>query len=76
MNSHDQDGVATYAIHALPTEEARFFELCLDTEAIEALHSFRRVALALITGLPEIAPAPPPGLWERIRVQLGGKASI
>ncbi len=76
MNSHDLDGVATHAIHALPTEEARFFELCLDTEAIEALHSFRRVALALITGLPEMAPAPPPGLWERIRVQLGRRDGI
>lgn len=71
MDSHKLDEAATHAIHALPADEAESFERNLNSELRRELDSFGRVAAALTDGLPEIAPAPAPDLWDRISAETG-----
>lgn len=71
MNSHNLDNAATFALNAMPEEEALAFEQELDSTLADEVASFERVAVALTNGLPDIAPAAPPALWDRIATEAG-----
>jgi anti-sigma-K factor RskA len=71
MESHNLDDAATYALNALPFDEARAFERRLDPALADELASYRRVSLALTNGLPDIVPAASPELWDRISEKAG-----
>lgn len=61
------------AINALPDAEADRFDVLIEHDAYLADHveSFRRVAVELADGLPEIVPAASPIIWERILDETG-----
>jgi len=71
MDSYKRNDAATHSINAFPAGEAEEFEEDIDPETAQELDSFRRVAAALTDGLPEIAPAPAPDLWDRISAEAG-----
>lgn len=71
MDSHNLDTIATHAINALPREEANELDSLLEDEMVAQLASYERVAVALTDGLPDIAPAAPPDLWDRISQEAG-----
>jgi hypothetical protein len=76
MDSHKLDAAAAQAIHALPADEAAWLEREMDADLARELASFRRVAVALIDGLPDIVPAASPELWEHISEQTGISSSV
>ena len=71
MDSHNLDDAATHAINALTSEEAAQFEGIIDESLADEVASFRRVAVALTDGLPDIVPAASPELWDRISEKAG-----
>jgi anti-sigma-K factor RskA len=71
MDSHSHDDAAVYAINGLPPDEAYSLDKSLDPHLREEIDSFRRVAVALTDGLPDIVPAASPELWNRISEQAG-----
>jgi len=66
MESHNLDDAATYALNALPADEAERFEATNGQPLADDVASFRRVAVALTDGLLDIVPAASPELWDRI----------
>jgi len=76
MDSHKLDAAAAHAIHALPADEAAWLEREMDAGLARELASFRRVAVALIDGLPDIVPAASPELWEHISERTGISSSV
>jgi len=76
MSSHELDTAATHALHALPVEEAIKFEQGIDPGLAEELASFRRVAVALTDGLPDIVPAASPELWDHISERAGIRPAL
>jgi len=64
---------ATYAINALPDADRYQFEDALgeDDRLTDHVESFRRVAVVLADGLPDIVPAASPAIWDRIVAQTG-----
>lgn len=71
MSSHELDTAAAHALHALPSDEAIAFEQHIDEGLADELASFRRVAVALTDGLPDIVPAASPELWDHISDRAG-----
>jgi Anti-sigma-K factor rskA, C-terminal len=71
MDSHNLDEAAAHALNALPADEADELERLQDDELADELASFRRVAVALTDGLPDIVPAASPELWDRISAEAG-----
>ena len=71
MDSHELDKAATYAINALPTSESVEFEDTMSDALADEVASFRRVAVALTEGMPDIVPAADPGLWDAIARRAG-----
>ena len=67
------DNAATYALNALPPDEAAAFERSIgdDNYLAEDVRSLRRVAADLTNGLPDVVPAASPELWERISREAG-----
>jgi anti-sigma-K factor RskA len=76
MDSHKLDAAAAHAIHALPADEAARLERQMDADLAGELATFRRVAIALIDGLPDIVPAASPELWDRISQRAGISSSV
>lgn len=64
---------AARAINALDESEARAFDEMAQQDAYLADHvdSFRRVAIELVDGLPEIVPVASPEIWDRIASETG-----
>jgi hypothetical protein len=64
---------AARAINALPPEEAAEFDEMVEGDVYLLAHvdSFRRVAIELTDGLPEIVPVASPVIWERIVKETG-----
>lgn len=64
---------ATRALDALPDDEQSEFDdaIALDEYLLAHVESFRRVALELADGLPEIAPVASPIIWDRIVDETG-----
>ncbi len=56
---------------ALPADEAARLEQEMDDDLARELAAFRRVAVALIDGLPDIIPAASPELWDHISERAG-----
>ena len=71
MDSLKLDDAATYALNAMPGDEADNFLRHLTGELEDEVQSFRRVSVALTEGLPDIVPAASPELWEKISVEAG-----
>ena len=71
MDSHNLDDAATYALNALPADEAEEFEQIIDASLADEVASYERVAVALSNGLPDIVPAASPELWDRISEEAG-----
>lgn len=71
MDSDNLDDAATHALNALTAEEAAEFESIIDESLADEVASFRRVAVALTQGLPDIVPAASPELWDRISEKAG-----
>ncbi len=71
MDLHNQDDAATYALNALPADEAAQFEQIIDASLADEVASYRQVAVALTNGLPDIVPAASPELWDRISEEAG-----
>ena len=64
---------AACALNALPHDEERAFDALLasDQRLVGHLDSFRRVAVELAEGLPEIVPVASPVIWDRIVAETG-----
>ena len=64
---------AARALNALPRDETEHFDAMIEQHAYLADHvdSFRRVAVELADGLPEIVPAASPEIWNRIVDETG-----
>ena len=71
MDLRSLDDAATHALNALPADEAEAFEAHIDAGLSDELASFRKVAVVLTDGLPDIVPAASPELWDRISEQAG-----
>lgn len=67
------NNAATRAINGLPAKEAEAFDALVASDEYLAAHmdQFLRVADELVEGLPNVAPAPSPLVWERIAREVG-----
>ena len=67
------NNAATRAINGLPADEADAFDALIADDGFLSAHldEFRQVADQLVEGLPTVAPAPSPVIWDRIAHEVG-----